>query len=337
MNLEALLAEVAPQNPCGPDLTYDSEFLELEQAARGRPEQQFGETRIHAEEPDWGKVRECALALWSRTRDLRVAVFLTRALTQLDDFSGLASGLTLLKGLLERYWDQVHPRLDAEDDDDPTMRLNALAPLADPDTVLRQVRELYLVPPGRHGAVAVRGLLVALGKWPAGSGGPAPSRAELEGVLRAAAADGALPLEALRASVQALDGLRRVLTERVGLERVPRLRPLSDLLASLLQVCDAALGEEEQTDDQESGAGVTGTSDDGALAGSLKEIRSREDAVRMLQRVVDFIERTEPANPAPLFIRRAQRLMTKNFVEIIQDLVPDSLGQIQKMAGLENE
>ena len=70
---------------------------------------------------------------------------------------------------------------------------------------------------------------------------------------------------------------------------------------------------------------------------AIGEIRSREDAVRVLERVCAFIERTEPANPAPLFIRRAQQLLTKSFMEIIQDLAPDSLGQIQKMVGLDHE
>lgn len=65
------------------------------------------------------------------------------------------------------------------------------------------------------------------------------------------------------------------------------------------------------------------------------EIRSREDAVRALERICEYIERTEPANPAPLFIRRGQRLMTKNFVEIMQDLAPDSLGQIKQITGFD--
>lgn len=64
-------------------------------------------------------------------------------------------------------------------------------------------------------------------------------------------------------------------------------------------------------------------------------IQSREEAVRLLDKICEFIERTEPANPAPLFIRRGQRLMTKNFVEIIQDLAPDSLNQIKQITGLE--
>ena len=64
---------------------------------------------------------------------------------------------------------------------------------------------------------------------------------------------------------------------------------------------------------------------------------SRADAIRALETICEFIERTEPASPAPLLIRRAQRLMKKNFVEIIQDLAPDSMSQIRNVAGIDKE
>ena len=66
-------------------------------------------------------------------------------------------------------------------------------------------------------------------------------------------------------------------------------------------------------------------------------INSREDAIRALERVCEWIERNEPSNPAPLLIRRSQRLMTKNFIDIIRDLVPDGLNQIEKLAGTLNK
>jgi type VI secretion system protein ImpA len=53
----------------------------------------------------------------------------------------------------------------------------------------------------------------------------------------------------------------------------------------------------------------------------------------MLDLVCAYLERHEPSNPAPLFIRRAQRLMQKNFVEIVRDLMPDSLSSLEKLAG----
>jgi type VI secretion system protein ImpA len=57
----------------------------------------------------------------------------------------------------------------------------------------------------------------------------------------------------------------------------------------------------------------------------------------MLENVCKFIEQSEPSNPAPLLIRRAQRLMSRSFVEIIQDLAPESLDSIQKLAGLQEK
>ena len=63
------------------------------------------------------------------------------------------------------------------------------------------------------------------------------------------------------------------------------------------------------------------------------EVRSRDQALRALDLVCRYLERHEPSNPAPLFIRRAQRLMTKNFLEIMKDLMPDSLPHLEGLAG----
>ncbi|MDQ6640844.1 MAG: type VI secretion system protein TssA, partial [Pseudomonadota bacterium] len=62
-------------------------------------------------------------------------------------------------------------------------------------------------------------------------------------------------------------------------------------------------------------------------------IASRDDVFRALDRACEWIERNEPSNPAPLLIRRAQRLMSKNFIDIIRDLAPDGLSQVERIAG----
>ena len=46
-----------------------------------------------------------------------------------------------------------------------------------------------------------------------------------------------------------------------------------------------------------------------------------------------FLERVEPSNPAPILIRRAQGLLDRNFLEIIQNLAPEALAELQKLAG----
>ena len=79
--------------------------------------------------------------------------------------------------LLDRFWDGVHPQLDADDDNDPTMRLNALAALNDEGAV---VRDLYDVTLGIAAGIGVAAFWVLrnihwgpfawLGSGAAGSG-----------------------------------------------------------------------------------------------------------------------------------------------------------------------
>ncbi|WP_224052300.1 type VI secretion system ImpA family N-terminal domain-containing protein, partial [Burkholderia cepacia] len=51
-----VLADVAPDAPCGANLEYDAEFLQLQERATPRAEQQYGDTVIPAEAPDWRAV-----------------------------------------------------------------------------------------------------------------------------------------------------------------------------------------------------------------------------------------------------------------------------------------
>src|SRR5580693_8987855 len=100
-HIEALLAPIGPDDPCGANLEYgDAAFTALERATQAKPEQQIGSTIIPAEEPDWKLVGRQAVDLFARTKDLRVAVHLTKALLNTDGLGGLANGLTLLDRLV---------------------------------------------------------------------------------------------------------------------------------------------------------------------------------------------------------------------------------------------
>jgi type VI secretion system protein ImpA len=69
------------------------------------------------------------------------------------------------------------------------------------------------------------------------------------------------------------------------------------------------------------------------VQGGSGPVRTRADALRVLDGVCVYLERNEPSNPAPLFIRRAQRLMSKSFVEIVEELLPDSISNLERVAG----
>src|SRR6185369_7358230 len=153
LDVGTVLAETRELPPCGPNLEHDLSFFELEEAARGKPEQRTGDAVKPAEDPNWPKVIDRAQALLNRSKDLRVAVYLTRGLTCTEGIPGLATGLSLIHGLLERYWGGIHPVLETDRDGDPTERLNAMAPLVDPEVILKDLRDTYLVSSREQGQI----------------------------------------------------------------------------------------------------------------------------------------------------------------------------------------
>jgi len=330
IDVDALLAPLSESAPSGADLEYDAAFLALDDASRGKAEQQFGDTLIAATEPDWRAMKEHALLLFERTRDVRVAIALMRAGARLSGFDGFASGLALVHGLLERHWDTLHPQLDASDNNDPTMRLNALHPLADDDTVIADLRAAPLGP--TRGSITVRQIELAFGKVEALPGEAAPSEAGALQGLRDAGGDTPSLLAAMAASHEHVRGIEAIIGAKVGASRGPDLKLLRSVTDCLARAAQAAGGT--STVNTAEGASAPGPA---ARAGVPGTIATRDDALKALDRVCEWIERHEPTNPAPLLIRRAQRLMSKSFIDIIRDLAPDGLSQVERIAGVDSE
>lgn len=344
IDVEELLQPVPGADPCGEDLEYDAAFGELERAALGKPEQQYGDTVIPAEAPDWSAVKRQAEALLGRSKDLRAAVYLARALVRTDGLTGLDDGLALVRGLAERYWEGVHPRLDPEDDNDPTLRVNCITSLRDTEATLRAVREAPLVASPALGRYSLRDVQAAAGllALPPGAGAP-PDPGVVEAAFRGCEL-GALQKTArvLARCLESVTGIETLVTERVGAAQAPDLGELRELLRSGAKVVDETLATRGVSG---VAAADTGSSAEGAPAGASAQpaaapaapgqIATREDVVRALDRVCEYFARHEPSSPVPLLLRRAQRLVSKSFLEIVRDLAPDGVAQVETIRGPE--
>ncbi|MFT7774163.1 type VI secretion system protein TssA [Roseateles sp.] len=325
LDLETLWSPLSADAPGGADLEYDPQFVALELAGAGKPERQYGETVYPAEPPDWPQVHELAQQLSARTRDLRVAVWLVRSRARLFGLPGAAQALLLTAGLLERLWDGVHPQLDTHDGNDPTMRVSALAPLGAGGPVLTDLRAAALAPV--RGSLTLRELEIGLGlddPWP-GEARPTETGAlqALSGLLSEHPEAGAAITDAARAVSQIAATLESRIAAGNGLDFAPLTR-LLEHAGQALRRTTGAVTEAEAVAPAAAPDGVAGA-----------PARSRADVIRQLEQICQWIESHEPSNPAPLLIRRAQRLMDKSFIEIIRDLAPDGLGQVERIAGPE--
>ncbi len=329
-SVEALLNPISEELPSGSDLEYDPAYMALEADARPKAEQQFGDTVIPAVEPEWRSLIGSATDLLQRTKDVRVAVLALRAATRTQGMQGLALGLTLTVGLIDKFWDTIHPQLDAQDNNDPTMRINALAPLTDSAMLLRDVYDCLVGTSRNVGPVRVRDIAIANNKLAAGSGDPGYSAAQVEGALQDIHAADPAALEAAISTAAAVQKLESIIQEKTGRSDFIDLKPLHSITQLLRQACQTATGHASDQAEGHSAGDDTAQGTGGANRG---EINSRQDALLMLDKVISYLERSEPGNPAPLLIKRAKRLVGVSFMDIMADLAPDAVSSIQIVTG----
>ena len=318
-----------PDAPCGQDLEHDNLFLELNQAALGKPETQFGP----GEPADWRKVRELSEELLGRTRDLRVALLWMRASVNLNGFVAVAPGLRLVLGLMENFWDHLHPLPDP-DDGDQYPRGNAVAMLPEVDGFLGDLRQCTLLSVRGAGELRLRAVAIALTQLSAKEDEQVLTKEQITGML-ASAIEQDPDFALLPGSTLALmQSLVKLLNDKLGIEAAPNLRPLVDLLKginSLLPVVDAVADGE--------------SSDDGLAEGQVRvapkaalgSVSSREEALRAIDLVCAYLERTEPTNPAQLLLRRASKLINHNFLQLIKELAPEALNEAARVMGIDPE
>ncbi|MFA4674903.1 type VI secretion system protein TssA [Xanthomonas perforans] len=337
-SLETLLAPLGDDAPAGPDLEYDPEFLRLERESSARAERSLGESVIAAEEPDWDKVQALALELSRRSRDLRVAGKLGAAWLRLRGLPGWADALALIHGLLERHWASVHPQLDADDDNDPTSRINALVGLSDPMGLLGALRTTAFVQSPRLGRFSLRDLRVANGSIKLPDGQSGPSLAEIEACCQDCAPETlATSAQAIAEALRQARAIDALLSERVG-TAAPDLRPLltdlRDLERFVLPHWQARQGVLAVTEDGEQAAGeghaaATATS----ATRRNDEIAGPEDVKRRLEEICAYYARHEPSSPVPMLLRRAQRLVGCDFLALMKELAPAGIDELQRVTG----
>jgi type VI secretion system protein ImpA len=130
----------------------------LERAVAGVPERFDGNNVIPAKDPDWLEVRRFAREQLALSKDLRIAVWLTQAETALDGVAGLAAAVSLLRRLVDNFWDTVHPQLEADGEYIPDLRVFAFGPLSDAQGLIR-VRRIWSRrsrPDGLHSVILSR-------------------------------------------------------------------------------------------------------------------------------------------------------------------------------------
>ena len=343
MDVDSLLRSHGEDSPSGDDLEYDADFTEMEIAAHPGEERQVGSEIVPGDDPDYKEVATKAMSILERSHDLRAAIFLAEAQLKLKGLPAFAECTTFIRRCLEDYWGSCHPQLDAEDDNDPTMRVNAVLALADPTRTLRALRNAPLSSSRMLGNFSLRQMQVADGEVPpTAQDEPVPDKATIRAALEDTDKDHlAATAEAVAtalADVKAINA--KFNTETPG--RGPDLDPLVKMLHQMNVRLRDVTGEEVSAEEAEGEEGVEGAAAPAAGGGRASggvpgAINSRTDVTAALDRIIGYYERAEPSSPVPILLKRAKKLVNADFLTIMKDMAPLGVDNVHLIGGIEDE
>lgn len=346
LDLDRLLTPIPGDDPCGVSLRWDPVWSRLQQARRTKVDPL---SQRPDEPPDWSTViDETADLLATRSKDLMIAVWLVDALTHTDGFRGFASGLSLLHGMIERFWDEgLHPQIQ---DDDLEQRLAPMLWLTDetgggrmPTTLI----QIELLPSS--------GDDLSYSLWEGRRAAPQMQKEDQETFDRRRAeadrkrelfdkAAAAVPvpylterLDEIAECLKLVADLDAELGNRCG-HQAPSWEPIRAVLTNIETLVNGLLRDRggvpnsasTESDQDESAA------NDGQPAGPAL---SRQAAVRHLQQAAAYFSSAEPHSPVGYLIKRAIRWANLPFEQLLVELLKDGqpLEQVRETLGLASQ
>jgi type VI secretion system protein ImpA len=288
-----------------------------------------------------------------RGKDLRVVKALAVSWLQARGAEGLRDGVLLFEALLERFPDTVHPRPDEDDPSDVSARAMVLSEIVAGKGFANLLRESVVLN-SAAGNIVMRDAEVLERNLDPDPDRPA-SIEQYRGVVRLALARelGMAPdAVADEAMQQRLESLRRPLLDasqamdrlmgrfEAGSVRGDAVQALLDRMARQLgEIADqsgasAASAAANDALGDPSAVVAVQASVKGGGAGGGGRLQTREDARRQILEICAFLESLEPSHPAPLFLRRAERLLgARSYFELVRDMTPDALSEVSRITG----
>jgi type VI secretion system protein ImpA len=116
IDIDALLAPIPGDNPGGEDVRYSQTYEDIKEARKFDEALDLGDWKREVKTADWDTVITLALdALISKSKDLQIAVWLTEASIKTEGFDGLATGLKIITGLMQDFWENCYPTIEEGD------------------------------------------------------------------------------------------------------------------------------------------------------------------------------------------------------------------------------
>lgn len=329
MQVEAssLIAPISAESPCGVDLD-ESQPLTL---AAFDGYRLFGQMAPWPKDkqPDWREIRDRSLEVLGTSKDLRVLSHLAASELRIEGLAPFAETIKAAASWLDTWWAEVYPRVD----DDAILRRNALNGFADRIAVVDGLRRAPLLSHRQLGAYCIRDIEIAQGELAPGPDEAPKDASQLDALLSALETDALQSIATqLRETAEGLRAIETTMRDRGGSDAAPDFSAPMRLLVRTqglieTQLATRAPAEASAANGSNAAHGVSGNRAPGAIG-------TRDDALRALDAVAAFFRANEPSSPVPLFIERAKRLVGKDFLTVLEDVIPDAVPQAKSVGGV---
>lgn len=350
IDVERIAKPVSDKQPAGPSLRYDRVFDEIKEARReddaNLPQ---GVWQTDLKTANWRKVADLCERGLEKSKDLQLCVWLVEAATHQYGLQGLKLSLQSLDAICRNFWDSLWPEIDDIEDEDYESRILAFewmnkqlvrsvltfvevtepsSPMEEPFTLL-DWRQVARLPPSDD---------QKKGKDKKGDEENRLTRQRFD------ASEAATPTEFYEDNLQHIDGAIAVLKElgallddKMGREAPSFREPLGvmqEIRGLLVEIVEARAPEPEPEPEPE--PAETGAAEDGlapprvaghrpAAAGGpvAQQIKTRDDAYDMLEKIAAFLQEKDPHSPAPYLLRRVISFRDMAFTDLLGVLVDD--------------
>jgi len=343
-NINALLEPLSEENPVGEDLRENtaassrySTIKDARHAARAAERQNmFDDSSTEATE-HWDKIIVLApQILTTEAKDLEIASWYTEALIRKSGFSGLRDGFTLLRQLVEQYWEAgLYPAADEDGIETRVAPISGLNGEGSDGVLLTPMRKAAITDDIAPGPFSLWQYQQAV----------ALSRITDEREQEQQASKMGFNMEAIENTVAQCssdyfvdlrDDITICLTEYSALSdllsthcghEAPATRKIVELLEETLSAVNHLAKDKFPLEE------VTASDDDFAEEGQATSthsaaqkgpISSREHAFRQLKSVADYFRSAEPHSPISYVLDKAVRWGDMPLDALMNELIPDA-------------
>lgn len=340
IDINSLLAPVSEDNPVGSDIREDSSptspyftIKDARNSARTAERNSMFDGGSNEADENWRKIIEIAPdILKNNSKDLEIASWYVEALIRRYGFQGLKAGFSLIRQMIEMYWDNLYPLPDEDGIETRVASLTGLNGEGAEGVLIAPIRNASItedIEPGPFNYWKYKQALDIQKITDEGNRAEKTSKIgfDVEDIDNVVAGSSEEFFVGLRDDVIAClkdyRAISKMLDDHCGSMEAPPtsniINTLEETLGVINHIGKYKLPDESSNEEEFNEDGTPAASS--SVSGSIK---TRKDAFKHLKEISEFFRKTEPHSPISYALEKAVKWGDMSLSELMRELIPDS-------------